>query len=281
MSDFDPFGDAQPTRAQEREGHDAAAGNDGFDPWGDAPADPAAATRRGLELPRDAPGLGSMWDGTDAGQETGPEGGGGPRRGGRILVVCTGNVCRSPYIHLRLAHDLADLDIDVESAGTGALVGHPVDPGSAALLDAAGVPWSEFRARQLTAPMVEQADLVLTATRGHRRRVVQEAPAALQRTFALIDFADLVERVDERDVRGSSGRNGVARLVTAAIERRAKVAVRHDGEDVDDPFRLGTRAFVLMQEQLRAPLATVTHAIRDSQTGDRHISQSSDTSKVT
>ena len=52
---------------------------------------------------------------------------------GHILVVCTGNICRSPYIERRLAGLLADTDAVVTSAGTRALVGAPIEPGSAEL----------------------------------------------------------------------------------------------------------------------------------------------------
>lgn len=263
MSGFDPFGDAQPTRAHERDGRDASTASDGFDPWGDAPANPAAATRRGLELPRDAPGLGSMWGETDQAESTDPSDEKAGRRGGRILVVCTGNVCRSPYIHLRLAHDLADLGIEVESAGTGALVGYPVDPGSAALLDAAGVPWSEFRARHLTAPIVERADLVLTATRTHRRAVVQEVPAALRKTFALTDFADLVEGLHPDDIEHVRGRSLVARVAAAAADRHHLVHARTDEDaDIVDPFRRGREVFARMERDTVPSLDIVVRTLR-------------------
>ena len=49
---------------------------------------------------------------------------------GSILVVCTGNVCRSPYIERRLRHELAGTGIEVTSAGTRALVGHDMDAGT-------------------------------------------------------------------------------------------------------------------------------------------------------
>ena len=42
-----------------------------------------------------------------------------------VLTVCTGNICRSPLAELILAASLSDIpDVRVESAGTGALVGH-------------------------------------------------------------------------------------------------------------------------------------------------------------
>lgn len=271
MSAFDPFSDAQPTPAHKPVRHEPAIAGDGFDPWGDAPANPAAGTRHGLELPRDAPGLGSMWGETDQAESTGPSDENAGRRGGRILVVCTGNVCRSPYIHLRLAHDLADLGIEVESAGTGALVDRPVDSGSTALLDAIGVDSASFRARQLTAALVQEADLVLTATRMHRRQVVQEVPAALRKTFALTDFADLVEGLQPDDIEHVRGRSLVARVAAAAADRHHLVHARTDEDaDIIDPFRRSPDVFAEMEGQLREPLVKIEHATRQCASRAEH-----------
>ena len=58
---------------------------------------------------------------------------------GSVLVVCTGNVCRSPYIERRLRHELAGTGIEVTSAGTRALVGRDMDAGSRDILQRSGV----------------------------------------------------------------------------------------------------------------------------------------------
>ncbi|MGN6413390.1 arsenate reductase/protein-tyrosine-phosphatase family protein [Flexivirga sp.] len=63
-----------------------------------------------------------------------------------VLVVCTGNVCRSPYVEFTLRHAL-DAVLRIGSAGTDALVGEPVDPGCAELLAAKGVDTDDFAAR--------------------------------------------------------------------------------------------------------------------------------------
>lgn len=208
-----------------------------------------------------------MWQGDDAsltldrgaGQGSEPS----PAPGGRILVVCTGNVCRSPYIHLRLAAELDCLGIEVTSAGTGALAGWPVDPGSVALLDAAGIDSTAFRARQLTVDMVEDADLVLTATRAHRRSVVQEAPSGLRKTFALVDFADLVADLQPNEVEGASGDTPVSKLVAAANARRHLVHARPDDADADivDPFKMGPETFEQMEREARSAVETVAHRL--------------------
>ncbi|WP_083603873.1 hypothetical protein [Dermacoccus nishinomiyaensis] len=268
--DFDPFADAPRSRLPRREDEQEPS-QQSFDPWADLPIR-ASRPPHGLELPTDAPGLGGMWQDDDAslaldrGVGQGSERDASPSPGGRILVVCTGNVCRSPYIHLRLASELKSLGIEVASAGTGALAGWPVDPGSVALLDAAGIDSTAFRARQLTVDMVEDADLVLTATRAHRRAVVQEAPLGLRKTFALVDFADLVADVERRDIATAPGENLVSRLVAAAGARRHLVRARPGDEDADivDPFKRDDTVFRQMQQQLDGPLTTIITSVRAS-----------------
>ncbi|GMA87571.1 hypothetical protein GCM10025868_28210 [Angustibacter aerolatus] len=50
----------------------------------------------------------------------------------RVLVVCTGNVCRSPLVERLLRQRLGTDAVDVSSAGTQALVGEPMtDPAAA------------------------------------------------------------------------------------------------------------------------------------------------------
>ncbi|MCT1603735.1 arsenate reductase/protein-tyrosine-phosphatase family protein [Dermacoccus nishinomiyaensis] len=269
--DFDPFAEeSPPPPSREAKRFCTNTDEDGFDPWGDMPTR-ASKARRGLELPSDAPGLGRMWGSDDAVGANDSlrlrpraEAAHAVARGGRILVVCTGNVCRSPYIHLRLAFELAGQGIEVSSAGTGALVGYPIDQGSAALLGAVGVDSSAFRARQLTVQMVEDADLVITATRAHRRLVVQEAPSALRKTFALIDFADLIEGVDKSAVETQRGATLVARLVAAAGARRHLVHARPGDEDADivDPFKQGAQVFARMERQASPAVASVSACIQ-------------------
>lgn len=55
----------------------------------------------------------------------------------RILVVCTGNICRSPVAEAMLRDALPGLE--VHSAGLGALAGHGVEPTAAALARADGL----------------------------------------------------------------------------------------------------------------------------------------------
>lgn len=88
-----------------------------------------------------------------------------------VLVVCTGNICRSPMAEhlLRAAFDEAGLAdrVTVSSAGTGGWhVGSAASGGTVRVLQQAGYS-SDHSARQLTRQMVDASDLILAAARGH------------------------------------------------------------------------------------------------------------------
>jgi protein-tyrosine phosphatase len=87
----------------------------------------------------------------------------------RVLFVCTANVCRSPMareIFEALAGDRG-LDLRARSAGVSALVGEPMTPEAAAVLDELGFYPEEHRARQVSRAMLEESDLVLAMSPRH------------------------------------------------------------------------------------------------------------------
>ncbi|HWC21308.1 MAG TPA: low molecular weight phosphatase family protein [Flexivirga sp.] len=179
---------------------------------------------------------------------------------GLILVVCTGNVCRSPYIERLLAAQLAPYGVQVASAGTHALMGEPMDPEVARLLADAGLSGEGFVARQLTPDLARSADLVLTATRDHRRHVVRMAPKALRHTHAIDDFSDLVAGADLQPTGDGSF---VAQLAAGAAARRDEVAVRDaDGAGIVDPYRRSPEVFGRMAAQVGHLLPPIVRAAR-------------------
>ena len=76
----------------------------------------------------------------------------------RMLVVCYGNICRSPYLHAVLARALPDIRID--SAGFFE-PGRPVPPHARTLAAQRGLDLSEFRSHSLVPTVVREADLVI------------------------------------------------------------------------------------------------------------------------
>jgi len=182
---------------------------------------------------------------------------------GRILVVCTGNVCRSPFVERVLRLELAGLDIVVESAGTGALVGQPMDAHAAHQVRAHGADPSDHVARQITARLIEGADLVLTATRRHRGEVAVMSPRALRYAFAWNDFAELVRTMsaEELDRRRQGG--SLRQVVAAVAAQRGSVPPRSAPEvDIVDPYRQGREVFQQMGHEVMASLPGVVRALR-------------------
>ena len=76
-------------------------------------------------------------------------------------------------------------DIVVESAGIGALVGKPADPIAVELMAERGIDLGAHRARQLTADLAREFELILTMEQGHVGAVEQIAPAARGKVFRL------------------------------------------------------------------------------------------------
>jgi protein-tyrosine phosphatase len=105
----------------------------------------------------------------------------------RILVVCVGNVCRSPMAAALLARRLSGRGQGpaVESAGIAALVGRAADPIAVELLRERGIDLSGHRARQLTEELVTRADLVLAMEQGHVRSIEAAFPHARGRVHRI------------------------------------------------------------------------------------------------
>ena len=150
----------------------------------------------------------------------------------RVLFVCIGNVCRSPLGERLLAARLKPEAFAVSSAGIGAMVGSPMAPEAAQHLEAYGGSADGFAAQQLTPAMVAESDLVLTATKAIRSRVLEDTPTALRRTFTVLELAALLDVVP--------GEGGPEVLVRTAANERSRAAL--DDYDVPDPYGRGDEA---------------------------------------
>lgn len=188
----------------------------------------------------------------------------------RILIVCTGNVCRSPFIERLLQHLLderqrgAERAILVESAGTGALTGFPMDDRAAALLVEHGGDPAGFLARDLTPDLVAGSDLVLTATRWHRGIVGSMHPPVMRRVFTFRDFAELVAGLDGQSACvAQTGPRAWVRQVTehAAARRGLNPPLAPAQADIVDPFRREDTVFATMAQQVVESMPAVVRAL--------------------
>jgi protein-tyrosine-phosphatase len=109
----------------------------------------------------------------------------------QVLLVCTGNTCRSAMAEGILKSFLegkGESDIIVSSAGIGALEDYPA---SDFAVEAAGhwdVDISSHRARQLNHEMIKTADLILAMSSEHADYVLRAEPRARSKTYLLKSF---------------------------------------------------------------------------------------------
>ncbi|UNG20482.1 low molecular weight protein-tyrosine-phosphatase [Stutzerimonas zhaodongensis] len=113
-----------------------------------------------------------------------------------ILIVCVGNICRSPAAEALLAHKLEGKGLTISSAGIGALVGNPMDKTAHEVLNDHGVEHTSHRARQVDSEMLHRADLILVMEKSHVQHIRQIAPEVHGKTFLLGKWLDDTEIPD-------------------------------------------------------------------------------------
>jgi protein-tyrosine phosphatase len=91
-------------------------------------------------------------------------------------------------------------NFSASSAGTRAVIAHPIHYEAALVLEDLGGEASNFAARQLTSRIASDADLVLTMTRAHRDTVLELAPHQLHKTFMLREASQLASEFNARNV---------------------------------------------------------------------------------
>lgn len=164
-----------------------------------------------------------------------------------ILVLCTGNLCRSQYVAARLAAALPHLEIG--SAGTGALVGEQPPAVISELLARQGVTTDLPPARQVTRRDVRGARLILTATAMQRVQAARMASGGEQRSFTLKELARVL----------SNGRPSVG--IDGALAVAVEAFSRSDGHDYDDdlvdPYEQSIQVFETMAADAEAALAVL------------------------
>lgn len=114
----------------------------------------------------------------------------------RILVVCTGNICRSPVAAAMLQQGLED--IEVMSAGIAAGQGG-AEQRLAALAKADGYDLSQHQARQVDRNLLAEADLVLVMSVKQRQVIARKWPEMLGKTL-LFGMWRTDKSIDDRDI---------------------------------------------------------------------------------
>ncbi len=116
------------------------------------------------------------------------------------------------------------------------MIGHHVHHEAARVLESLGGDPSDFAARQLTAKIASDADLVLTMTKTHRNSVLEIAPRLLRRTYTLTEAARLA---------GSRHAQSIDELATLRPQLTAS-----DVLDIPDPIGQFAEVFAAVGSQI-------------------------------
>ena len=111
----------------------------------------------------------------------------------RLLFVCTGNLCRSPmavgFTKELLKARGREEEYEVTSAGTWAVEDHPPAPLAVEVMAERGVDISSHRSHRLTPRDMEDADLVVVMTQGHKEALALEFTQAKEKIYLLAELA--------------------------------------------------------------------------------------------
>ena len=164
-----------------------------------------------------------------------------------ILVVCTGNVCRSPIaegmLRAILQTRFGDAAPSVASAGTAGWVGSPADPSSVAAAAELGIDISAHRVRQLRADDVRSAELVLAMASEHRETAARSAPEAGGAAFALKEVVRLLEALPAASWADDPSHTLADRVEEADRLRRDRIGVWTDDKGIEDPLGMPLEGF--------------------------------------
>jgi protein-tyrosine-phosphatase len=160
-----------------------------------------------------------------------------------ILVVCTGNLCRSPMatglLRDRLAQAKLNDEFEVVSAGTWGVTGSPAADYSRQVMAERGISISDHRARRVSEADIAVADLVLVMEQGHREALLAEFPAVRSKIHLMSEV--IGKRYDIADPYGFDVDEyafcaaHLARIIDAGLARIVAWARREvgDGDQTD------------------------------------------------
>ena len=105
-----------------------------------------------------------------------------------ILVVCVGNICRSPMAEALLRQRFPSKIID--SAGVGALVGHSADPAALEIMTNQQIDITNHVAKQIDEQLAKKVDLIFTMSDGQTKWIEERWPFCRGKTFKLGHWMD-------------------------------------------------------------------------------------------
>lgn len=187
-----------------------------------------------------------------------------------VLIVCTGNLHRSPiaeHIFRAALTDTGIRDVTIRSAGTVARGGDPMPAETREVLAGRGIDGAAFRTTYLDDSAVADVDLLIGAAREHRSAAVTLRPALLNRAFTLFELGRICQDLDGSDLVAGSADERVRELSRVAAARRThSLPADPAADDLPDPIGQPMSAFVQCAaavEQAMAPVVRLLAPPRD------------------
>lgn len=164
-----------------------------------------------------------------------------------VLLVCSGNTCRSP-MGAAILGDLLQKEglaatYRADSAGTSAIAGQPASPEALQVMAERGLDLSRHASKAVSPELAGSARLILTMTRRHRDELTNLYPAAADRTYTLKGYASGAPGPQPRDAS------------QPGVESR-------ETEDISDPICRGLEAYRQAAGEIERAAAGVVERLR-------------------